>query len=90
MTAEASNRPTVTIAAKSAAFILPDQDGKLVAVEDQSGRWVVVCFCPEDDTPGCTFEAFEFVATTARRRTRCSSPSRNSASACGWTPTPRS
>jgi len=41
-------------------FTLPDQDGSAVALEDFSGRHVVVYFYPADDTPGCTKEACQF------------------------------
>ncbi len=36
---------------------LPDQNGQLVDVADQYGRWVVLAFYPADATPGCTLEA---------------------------------
>ncbi|MCA3007555.1 MAG: peroxiredoxin [Phycisphaerales bacterium] len=48
--------------AEAPAFTLPDHDGKLVALEDQSRRWVLLCFYPTDDTPGCTVEACDFTA----------------------------
>jgi peroxiredoxin Q/BCP len=41
-------------------FRLPDQDGKLVALDDFKGKWVVLYFYPKDHTPGCTTEACEF------------------------------
>jgi peroxiredoxin Q/BCP len=41
-------------------FRLPDQNGKMQALEDYNGRWVVLYFYPKDDTPGCTQEACEF------------------------------
>lgn len=33
-------------------FTLTDQDGAAVALDDLSGRWVVLFFYPKDDTPG--------------------------------------
>lgn len=41
-------------------FQLPDQAGKLHALTDYRGRWVVLYFYPKDDTPGCTQEACTF------------------------------
>jgi peroxiredoxin Q/BCP len=41
-------------------FSLPDDTGTLHRLSDQRGRWTVVYFYPEDDTPGCTTEACEF------------------------------
>jgi len=39
------------------AFTLRDQDGKEHALKDYKGSWVLLCFYPKDDTPGCTIEA---------------------------------
>ena len=41
-------------------FRLPDQNGKLVSLADQRGKWVVLYFYPKDNTPGCTTEACDF------------------------------
>jgi peroxiredoxin Q/BCP len=41
-------------------FVLPDQDGRMVALSDFLGRMVVLYFYPKDDTPGCTTEAVDF------------------------------
>jgi peroxiredoxin Q/BCP len=38
-------------------FTLPDQDGRIHKLADSRGRWVLVYFYPEDDTPSCTKEA---------------------------------
>ena len=38
-------------------FSLPDQDGKVHALRDYRGTWVLVYFYPKDDTPGCTTQA---------------------------------
>ncbi|TAL35954.1 MAG: peroxiredoxin [Spirochaetes bacterium] len=43
-------------------FTLPDKDGKKVTLKELRGRWVVLYFYPEDDTPGCTLEAVDFSA----------------------------
>ena len=39
---------------------LPDETGTIHRLADQRGRWTVVYFYPEDDTPGCTSEACQF------------------------------
>jgi len=45
---------------KAPRFVLPDQDGKEVSLDDFSGRWVALYFYPKDSTPGCTTEARDF------------------------------
>lgn len=42
------------------AFSLPDQEGKVRALKEYRGQWVVLYFYPKDDTPGCTVEACSF------------------------------
>jgi peroxiredoxin Q/BCP len=39
---------------------LPDETGTVHRLADQKGRWTVLYFYPEDDTPGCTTEACQF------------------------------
>ena len=39
---------------------LPDERGALHRLAEQRGRWTIVYFYPEDDTPGCTTEACQF------------------------------
>jgi peroxiredoxin Q/BCP len=39
---------------------LPDETGTIHRLSDQRGRWTIVYFYPEDDTPGCTTEACQF------------------------------
>ena len=39
---------------------LPDETGTVHQLSDQRGRWTVLYFYPEDDTPGCTTEACQF------------------------------
>jgi peroxiredoxin Q/BCP len=41
-------------------FSLPDEHGKVHSLADQRGRWTILYFYPEDDTPGCTTEACQF------------------------------
>ena len=59
----------LTVGDKAPRFVLPDQTGKTVALEDLKGRQVVLYFYPKDDTPGCTREACDFrdaIATLRR------------------------
>ena len=51
---------TLEVGNKAPNFILPDQNGNSVRLDDFAGRWLVVYFYPRDDTPGCTIEAKEF------------------------------
>jgi thioredoxin-dependent peroxiredoxin len=37
-----------------------DQNGKTVSSADYAGKWLLLYFYPEDDTPGCTVEACGF------------------------------
>jgi peroxiredoxin Q/BCP len=39
---------------------LPDENGTIHRLSSQRGRWTILYFYPEDDTPGCTVEACEF------------------------------
>jgi peroxiredoxin Q/BCP len=39
---------------------LPDDTGTVHRLAEQRGRWTLVYFYPEDDTPGCTKEACQF------------------------------
>ncbi|HVQ44422.1 MAG TPA: peroxiredoxin [Candidatus Saccharimonadia bacterium] len=41
-------------------FRLPDQSGTIRSLKDYAGKWLVLYFYPEDDTPGCTIEACAF------------------------------
>lgn len=41
-------------------FTLPDQNGALRSLGDYAGKWLVLYFYPQDDTPGCTTEACSF------------------------------
>ena len=42
---------------KAPTFKLADQDGKVHALKDYAGKWLLIYFYPKDDTPGCTKEA---------------------------------
>lgn len=50
--------PTVGSAAPE--FALPDQNGVTRRLTDWRGKWLVLYFYPQDDTPGCTTEACTF------------------------------
>ncbi len=41
-------------------FSLPDQNGRIHTLADYKGKWIILYFYPEDDTPGCTTEACNF------------------------------
>ncbi len=45
---------------KAPDFTLPDQHGQMHSLADYAGKWLVLYFYPEDDTPGCTAEACGF------------------------------
>src|SRR5690606_40526947 len=38
-------------------FSLKDSEGTTRSLSDWYGKWLVLYFYPEDDTPGCTVEA---------------------------------
>lgn len=42
------------------AFSASDQSGKIHALQDYAGRFLLLYFYPKDDTPGCTTEACGF------------------------------
>jgi peroxiredoxin Q/BCP len=46
-------------------FSLPNQDGKVVKLNDYAGKWLVLYVYPKDDTPGCTIQGKSFTATKA-------------------------
>jgi thioredoxin-dependent peroxiredoxin len=58
MSAETLTTPQVGQVAPDVA--LPDETGTIHHLSDQQGRWTVLYFYPEDDTPGCTTEACQF------------------------------
>lgn len=41
-------------------FSLPDQDGKAHSLSEYQGKWLILYFYPQDETPGCTEEACVF------------------------------
>src|SRR5688572_26517536 len=52
----------LTVGKKAPDFNLPNQDDEPVKLSGLAGRWVVLYFYPNDDTPGCTVEACDFTA----------------------------
>jgi peroxiredoxin Q/BCP len=52
----------LTVGKKAPDFNLPNQDDEPVKLGDLGGKWVVLYFYPNDDTPGCTTEACDFTA----------------------------
>jgi thioredoxin-dependent peroxiredoxin len=42
---------------KAPDFSLMDGSGQTHTLSDYAGKWLVLYFYPEDDTPGCTIEA---------------------------------
>src|ERR1700733_7952173 len=46
-------------------FSLPNQDGKVVKLNDYAGKCLVLYVYPKDDTPGCTIQGKSFTATKA-------------------------
>lgn len=57
MGAKARSTSVPAVGTMAPPFVLDDQDGSRVSLVDQRGRWVVLYFYPEDDTPGCTTQA---------------------------------
>ena len=45
---------------------LSSSSGASVRLKDLRGKWVVLYFYPNDDTPGCTTEACEFTGLNAQ------------------------
>jgi len=41
-------------------FALKNQNGQIVRLSEQRGKFVLIYFYPKDDTPGCTKEACNF------------------------------
>jgi len=55
--APATKASLLTVGDKAPAFVLEDQDGNKVALQDFKGQNVVVYFYPKAMTPGCTVQA---------------------------------
>lgn len=50
----------LVVGSPAPAFDLVDQNMKQQRLADYVGKWLVLYFYPEDDTPGCTTEACNF------------------------------
>jgi peroxiredoxin Q/BCP len=50
----------IEIGNKAPDFKLPDQDEKIISLNDFKGKWIILYFYPKDNTPGCTQEACDF------------------------------
>jgi peroxiredoxin Q/BCP len=57
---EVAQPPVPAAGDRAPDVALPDDRGVVHRLADQRGRWVVLYFYPEDDTPGCTTEACQF------------------------------
>jgi len=51
---------TLNVGDAAPPIAFPDENGMIHRLADQRGRWMVVYFYPNDDTPGCTTEACAF------------------------------
>jgi thioredoxin-dependent peroxiredoxin len=49
-----------TVGSQAPVFILPNQEGAQVSLDQFKGKWVVLYFYPKDFTSGCTVEAHSF------------------------------
>jgi len=58
--AEVAQPPVPAAGDQAPDVALPDERGTIHRLADERGRWVVLYFYPEDDTPGCTTEACQF------------------------------
>jgi [glutamine synthetase] adenylyltransferase / [glutamine synthetase]-adenylyl-L-tyrosine phosphorylase len=57
---------TVEVGKKAPAFKLPGDDGHTHSLSGYKGQNIVLYFYPKDDTSGCTKQAIEFTALTAK------------------------
>lgn len=53
----------IAIGASAPDFKLPDRRGRVHRLKDYRGRFIVLYFYPEDDTPLCTTQACQFRAS---------------------------
>ncbi len=51
---------------KAPDFTLPADGGGQIALNDYTGKNLVIYFYPKDNTPGCTTEALDFTAHTPK------------------------
>ena len=57
---EAAAKRSKVVGMQAPDFSLVDADEKLVKLSSLRGKWVVLYFYPQDDTPGCQCQASEF------------------------------
>lgn len=57
---EAAAKRSKVVGMDAPDFSLVDADEKLVKLSSLRGKWVVLYFYPQDDTPGCQCQASEF------------------------------
>ncbi len=56
------SRNSLTEGQKAPEFCLPNQNGNELCLKDLAGKWAVLYFYPNYNTPGCTKEAQDFTA----------------------------
>jgi peroxiredoxin Q/BCP len=63
---QAASSASPFVGRSAPAFALENDRSQMVSLESLRGRWVVLYFYPQDDTPGCTCQANEFTELLAR------------------------
>tara|TARA_Y100001968_G_scaffold333689_2_gene398401 strand:+ start:840 stop:1358 length:519 start_codon:yes stop_codon:yes gene_type:complete len=51
---------TLEVGQKVPDFRIPNQEGKLIDLENIKSKYLILFFYPKDNTPGCTIEACSF------------------------------
>jgi peroxiredoxin Q/BCP len=64
--AVAADQPQPTAGNLAPTFILPNQEGVQVSLDQFKGKWVVLYFYPKDFSSGCTVEAHNFQRDIAK------------------------
>jgi peroxiredoxin Q/BCP len=63
---EAASRRSPVLGKPATDFTLPEVRGSTFKLSAERGKWVVLYFYPQADTPGCTCQATEFTALLAK------------------------